>query len=38
MNNSVLGKAIKNVRKCVNIKLVNNNEKRNYLVSEPITS
>ena len=35
MNNAVFGKAIKNVRKHRNIKLVTTKRRRNYLVSEP---
>ena len=35
MNNAVSGKAIKNVGKHRNIKLVTTERRRNYLVSEP---
>ena len=35
MNNAVFGKAIENVRKHRNIKLVTTKRRRNYLVSEP---
>ena len=35
MNNAVFGKAIENVRKHRNIKLVTTKRGRNYLVSEP---
>ena len=35
MNYSVFGKTIENVRKCKNIKLVKQEARRNYLVSEP---
>ena len=35
MNNIVFGKAIENVRKYRNIKLVTTERRRNYLVSEP---
>ena len=35
MNNAVLGKNMKNVRKNTDIKLVTTERRRNYLVSEP---
>ena len=35
MNNAILGKTMKNVRKCRNIKLVTTEAIRVYLVSEP---
>ena len=35
LNNSVFGKAMKNVRKHRNIKLVTKNKRKNYLVSQP---
>ena len=35
MNNSVFGKAVKNVRKHRDIKLVTTERRRNYLVSVP---
>ena len=35
MNYLVFGKTIENVRKCKNIKLVKQEARRNYLVSEP---
>ena len=35
INNTVFGKAMKNVRKHRNIKLVATEKRRNYLVSEP---
>ena len=35
MNNAVFRKAMENVRKHRNVKLLTTNKKRNYLVSEP---
>ena len=35
MNNAVLGKTMKNVRKHRNIKLITTERRRNYSVSEP---
>ena len=35
MNNALIGKTLKNVRKLRNIKLVTTERGRNYLVSEP---
>ena len=35
MNNSMFGKTMENVRQHRNIKLVNNDRRRNYLVSKP---
>ena len=35
MNNAVFGKAMENVRKHREIKLVSTNRRRNFLVSEP---
>ena len=35
MNNAVIGKAIENVRKHRDIKLVRTERRRNYLVSKP---
>ena len=36
MNNSVFGKAMENLRKHKDIKLLTTEKRRNYLVSEPI--
>ena len=35
MNNTVFGKTMENIRKSRNIRLVANERRRNYLVSEP---
>ena len=35
MNNTDFGKTMENVRKCRDIKLVANEARRNYLLSEP---
>ena len=35
MNNTVFGKTMENIRKSRNIRLVANENRRNYLVSEP---